>query len=169
MATASAPLLAPLHRASFGQAVSRFFRAYAAFRGRASKSEFWWVALFLFVITLVPNAMVTAGLASGLAYSFAHPSTVSVGSGDVVGYAQPPLLDDPTAAALLPPGLALGGVLFAALVVPTLALIWRRLHDAGLVGPWFFTALLPAVGPLFLAVLMLQPTKREARRFDVPA
>ncbi len=169
MATASAPLLAPLHRASFGQAVSRFFRKYATFRGRASKSEFWWVALFLFLVTLVPNALATAGLASGLTYSFAHQSPVSVGAGHQVGYAQPPLLDDPTAAALLPPALALSGLLFAVLVVPTLALIWRRLHDAGLGGPWFFTSLLPAVGPLFLAVLMLQPTKREARRFDVPA
>ncbi len=168
MATASAPLLAPLSRASFGQAVSRFFRKYATFRGRASKSEFWWVALFLFLVTLVPNALATAGLASGLAYSFAHQSPVSVGSGHVVGYAQPPLLDDPTAAALLPPALAVSGLLFVALVVPTLALIWRRLHDAGLAGPWFFTSLLPAVGPLFLAVLMLQPTKREARRFDIP-
>lgn len=168
MATASAPLLAPLSRASFGQAVSRFFRKYATFRGRASKSEFWWVALFLFLVTLVPNALATAGLASGLAYSFAHQSPVSVGSGHVVGYAQPPLLDDPTAAALLPPALAISGLLFVALVVPTLALIWRRLHDAGLAGPWFFTSLLPAVGPLFLAVLMLQPTQREARRFDIP-
>ena len=37
----------PLYGANFGQAVGRFFRKYATFTGRASRSEFWWVRLFL--------------------------------------------------------------------------------------------------------------------------
>ena len=41
-----APDVAPLPGASFGEAVKRFFQRYAQFRGYASRSEFWWVALF---------------------------------------------------------------------------------------------------------------------------
>lgn len=35
----------PLYGATFGQAVSRFFRSYARFSGHASRSEYWWVML----------------------------------------------------------------------------------------------------------------------------
>lgn len=173
MSAASPPLSPPLPGASFGQAISRFFRKYATFRGRASKSEFWWVALFLFLVALVPNTLLAIGLTSGLVHSFGERVPVSAGTDPdtaaLVGYAHPPLLDDPTAMALIPLGALLGGILFAALAVPTLALVWRRLHDAGLAGPWFLVTLLPVVGVLFFLVLMLQPTARGARRFDAPA
>jgi uncharacterized membrane protein YhaH (DUF805 family) len=36
------PSVGPLRGATFGQAVQRFFQRYAQFRGRASRSEFWW-------------------------------------------------------------------------------------------------------------------------------
>ena len=31
---------------TFGQAISRFFRKYAQFKGTASRSEYWWAWLF---------------------------------------------------------------------------------------------------------------------------
>lgn len=36
----------PLPGATLGKAVGRYFRRYATFSGRASRSEFWWVQLF---------------------------------------------------------------------------------------------------------------------------
>lgn len=33
----------------FAQSLTRCFQAYATFAGRASRSEFWWWALFVFV------------------------------------------------------------------------------------------------------------------------
>lgn len=39
------PAVAPLRGATFGQAFRRFFQRYALFRGRASRSEFWWWVL----------------------------------------------------------------------------------------------------------------------------
>src|SRR5690606_29038768 len=47
------PLDQPLHGASLPQAVSRFFRKYATFSGRASRSEYWWVYLFIILVSLV--------------------------------------------------------------------------------------------------------------------
>lgn len=169
MSTASAPLSQPQYRASFGQAIARFFRKYATFRGRASKSEFWWAALFVFVLTIAPNVLLTMGVASGLANIIDQQVPVTMGADrTLIGYSQPALLDDPTAAALLPLGAVIASILAVVLLVPSLALTWRRLHDSGLVGGWFALALVPVVGPLFYAAFMLQPTKKEGRRFDVP-
>ena len=48
------PDIAPQPGASFGEAVKRFFQRYAQFSGYASRSEYWWVALF--------NALVGLGI-----------------------------------------------------------------------------------------------------------
>ncbi|MEE6167724.1 MULTISPECIES: DUF805 domain-containing protein [unclassified Mycolicibacterium] len=50
----------PLYGATFGQSVSRFFRSYANFSGRASRSEYWWAQLALAVAALLCVAFVAA-------------------------------------------------------------------------------------------------------------
>ena len=47
------PLWAPYYGAPFAVAVKRFFKKYATFSGRASRSEYWWWALVNGVVTLV--------------------------------------------------------------------------------------------------------------------
>ena len=47
------PLWAPLHGASPAQAIGRFFAKYAVFHGRASRAEYWWVALAFTVAGIV--------------------------------------------------------------------------------------------------------------------
>jgi uncharacterized membrane protein YhaH (DUF805 family) len=37
----------------FGDAIATCFRKYADFTGRASRPEFWWFALFVFVVQLL--------------------------------------------------------------------------------------------------------------------
>ncbi len=44
---------------SFGEAVKLFFVNYVNFTGRASKSEYWWVVLFNFIVVLL-NRFVSA-------------------------------------------------------------------------------------------------------------
>lgn len=50
---------APLYDATFGQAVSRFFRRYATFTGRASRSEYWWAYLFQSIVGMAVGLVVT--------------------------------------------------------------------------------------------------------------
>ena len=38
---------------NFGQAISTCLKKYATFAGRASRPEFWWFALFQFLVVLV--------------------------------------------------------------------------------------------------------------------
>jgi len=57
------PTVAPLRGATFGEAFQRFFQRYALFRGRASRSEFWWWALANLLIGIVFSILIA--MASG--------------------------------------------------------------------------------------------------------
>lgn len=61
-ATDPRDLTLPLYGATFGQALVRFFRSYARFSGRASRSEYWWVQLaFLLALLLCGVFIAVAG------------------------------------------------------------------------------------------------------------
>jgi len=49
------PMGQPLRGATIGTAYSRFWKKYAVFSGRASRSEFWWVYLINAIISLIVN------------------------------------------------------------------------------------------------------------------
>ncbi|WP_257944391.1 DUF805 domain-containing protein [Brevibacterium aurantiacum] len=149
----------PLYGASFGQAIKRFFKKYAKFSGRASRSEYWWVALFLFLIQLIPSVLYSIGLgmtAGTASMAAADPYASQMSAGPSGG-----------ALALTVIGGILMFIIGVAVVVPTLAIIWRRLHDANLAGPFFFLNFIPGVGGIILLVLTLLPSKPEGQRFDV--
>ena len=42
----------PRPHVSFGRAITLFFKNYAVFNGRASRSEFWWLVPF-FILSLI--------------------------------------------------------------------------------------------------------------------
>ncbi|MGO4254523.1 DUF805 domain-containing protein [Paenarthrobacter sp. TAF1] len=136
------PLWAPYYGAPIGAAVKRFFKKYAAFSGRASRSEYWWVALVLgvvgFVLQLLTGILGAAG-------------ATTTSSGTIPG---------PGAAV----GLILILVFYLAVLIPSLALLVRRLHDANLSG-WL--ALLVVV-PIVVFVLSLLPSNPAGQRFDQP-
>lgn len=139
-----APLQAPLYGASLGQAVSRFFRKYATFTGRASRSEYWWWMLVSVVVSAVLYVlMLTLGTAG---------ATVTE-TGSVPG-----------------PGFVIGAVLYGAwalaVLVPSLALTWRRLHDTNRSGAFYFLALIPFVGGIILLVFTLLPSDPAGASFD---
>ena len=47
---------------SFGQSISKCFSNYANFNGRAGRPEFWWFALFVWVVQLVANGLLSVTL-----------------------------------------------------------------------------------------------------------
>ena len=97
-AAATYPLDLPYPGCPPIQAVERFFRNYATFSGRASRSEFWWPTLMMGIVETVLGALAAAS---------------DIG---LVGTMQ--------------------GVLSLALLVPSLAVSVRRLHDINLNGAW---------------------------------
>ncbi len=89
------------------QSVRSVLGRYATFSGRASRSEYWWwflaVFLFLFVVTILDMAVVMPAL----------------------GMVNPEDSNGP-----------LGFVAALAIILPNLAVGARRLHDIGRTGWW---------------------------------
>ena len=177
---AAAPddLSRPLYGASFGAAIKRFFKNYARFSGRASRSEYWWVVLFVCMLAVVPELVASVG---GFAFAFSEPGSQDERITRAVFV---------TASALI----VIGALV---LIIPALALGSRRLHDANLPGvlsalilvpefamagfvwlsrtaaddtPSPFRALLLLLAFVWVVpvVLALMPSKPEGRRFDRP-
>ena len=117
------PLSQPLYGASIADAWTRFWKKYATFSGRASRSEYWWWYLIAVIINGVLNSL----------------GRVDGAVGDIFN--------------------VLGGLWGLATVIPTLALLWRRLHDTNRSGLWAFAPLiLVVIGFILLgiaAVMML--------------
>ena len=63
---------------------------------------------------------------------------------------------------------ALIGVAFLALVIPSLAVFVRRLHDTGRSGWWWFLGLIPLIGPIVLIVFLVQPGDPGANEYGEP-
>ncbi|GAA1158016.1 DUF805 domain-containing protein [Nesterenkonia sandarakina] len=141
----------PLYGATLGQAVRRFFGKYAHFKGYASRSEYWWVQLFMTVVGGLISIPYLRTYDPALGYF-----DLTQGTGNVEGL-------------VLASSLATfvwGLVTF----LPMLALSWRRLHDAGFPGPLYFVVLVPVFGPLTVLILMLLPTRldRRSHKWEYP-
>ena len=55
------------------------------------------------------------------------------------------------------------------LIVPTLAVSWRRMHDIGKGGGWWFINFIPLAGFIWFILLAVKPGEPTANRFgDVP-
>ena len=59
----------------------------------------------------------------------------------------------------------LGGIAELALLLPTLTVSWRRLHDTGRAGGWWFIGLIPLVGWIILIVWYVQRSQDVPNRF----
>ncbi|QIM18015.1 DUF805 domain-containing protein [Leucobacter coleopterorum] len=128
---------------------------YARFRGRASRSEYWFFSLFFALIIFVPTAVF--GIADALLSDYLSSSSVYTDvSSDISGRSDPLLI-------------ALGWLIFLAaigLFVPMLALTWRRLHDANFAGPLWFISFVPYGGSFTVFILTLLSSNPQGRRFD---
>lgn len=122
------PLSQPFYGASLPAAVKRFFTRAFRFKGRSSRSEFWWVQLVVFIISAAFFALeVSAGV---------DPNDVS----NPLGIAE--------------------AVFNLIILVPSLSLTWRRLHDAGFAGPWWFIVF-TVIGAVVLLIMTILPSRPE--------
>ena len=90
-------------------------KKYATFSGRASRAEFWWFFLFVFILYLVMT-FVFIGSIGSLAASDGDPSAGIMGLFSGAGL--------------------FIGLFWLALIIPTIAVQVRRLHDTNRSGWW---------------------------------
>ena len=104
---------------TFGESISVCFKKYVGFDGRAARSEFWWFALFTFLVSLA------LGIISQ----------------------------------------SLSSLFSLAVLLPSLAVGSRRLHDTDR-SAWFLLLwLVPVIGWIILIVWAIQEGK-EPNRFS---
>ncbi|OUW14522.1 MAG: hypothetical protein CBD24_01575 [Euryarchaeota archaeon TMED164] len=112
----------------FMDALTTVFRnKYATFSGRASRSEYWWAYLGYFVIATVLQIFALVG------------GIILIDAGEL---------------ALLPTLIALVGIF--ALIIPTIAVSVRRMHDTGKSGWMLLILIIPCIGFILWIVWMVE-------------
>ncbi len=59
----------------------------------------------------------------------------------------------------------IGWLISLALFIPTLAVSWRRMHDIGKGGGYFFINLIPLVGFIMWIIWAVKPSEPQPNRF----
>lgn len=137
------PLDWPHYGIGFLPAVKRGFQKYATFSGRASRSEYWWWTLANAVVFVALYALI---IGFGLATA-ERPG--DLGAGAI-------------------PFVVLLIVWWLAILVPSIAITVRRLHDAGYSGWLYLLALIPSIGGIILIVFCVLRTSPMAAKYGPP-
>lgn len=140
------PVHPPRPAVGFLEAIKLFFKNYAVFYGRASRSEYWWLYVAWLLLTIVAVVPIVGVM-------------VVVGTNSP----EPPM-------ALIAYVLSLM-LLSLGLVVPTISLQVRRLHDAGFSGFFSIFAYVPYLNYItFLVPLIMSamPSRPEGVKYDNP-
>jgi uncharacterized membrane protein YhaH (DUF805 family) len=110
-------------------------KKYATFKGRARRKEYWMFLLFNLIFMAVA---VLLDSVTGLSFKI---QDISMGYGIIsVVY-----------------------LLFT--LLPGLALLVRRMHDQDKSGGWIFITLVPAIGSIWMLILMFTPGTVGQNRF----
>ncbi len=116
---------------------------YADFRGRARRKEYWGFTLFVVVCLVIVGLL---GLAADGALG-----NLDRQSGPAVT-------------------LILMGLVWLAVLIPSLAVTVRRQHDIGISGWFILLVLIPSIGGLIILVFALIPTEKHPNKWGpVPA
>lgn len=152
--TGEPPIGAPWYGIPFPKAFSRFWNKYATFTGRASQSEYWWWALWAFLITLVVSVI-------GSVIAVATGDYTATSAASSTGAHASFNTSSPLATGLL-------GLWYLAALVPSIAIQVRRLHDGNFRGWWVLLNLIPFLGQIVVLVFTILPSNPDGRRFDKP-
>ncbi|MFW0111922.1 DUF805 domain-containing protein [Rothia sp. CCM 9416] len=158
---------APRPHVSFGQALKNWRKYMFRFSGRASRSEFWWVMLVWFIISLVLSIIALVAVVPTFNHLQQLQEAASTSLDAYNEYRQ--------ASNELGPALAGKTLIFALIIgvfgivqfVTMLGLWWRRLQDANFHGAFYLLSFAGpgAIVPLIMAILLSNPA---GVRFDKP-
>jgi uncharacterized membrane protein YhaH (DUF805 family) len=126
----------------WGYFIGCLSRRYARFGGRARRKEYWGFLLYFVVATVLSTFV--GGVLDGFLGNIQR--------------------EQPIFLAILP------GVVVLAMIVPSIAVTVRRIHDIGLSGWFVLLAFIPTVGNLIILVFTLIPSQKRPNAWgEVPA
>lgn len=120
---------------TFASAVKYCWKKYATFSGRATKSECWYFVLFCNLLMLIPFFLIISG---AIGYEFTSDD------GFLIPYYG---------------GFVIMLILSLVVMLPSLSVMVRRLHDTGRSGWDTLFSLIPFVGGIILLVLLCQDSE----------
>lgn len=131
------------------EAVVQFFKRYVDFRGRSTRAEFWWPHLFVLLVVVMVSGLL-------------HAIEQTLGSDNMRVLVS-----------------AIGGALFifmVAVLIPSVAVFVRRLHDINRSGilaiPIYLVGFIPLVGLLStIAIIVIGSIESTAgpNRYGEPS
>lgn len=113
---------------TFQESIKTCLSKYVTWKGRASRSEFWFFVLFVFLCAI---ASTIVDRILGTSFSMTNPVT-GMQQGMGYGYVYT--------------------IVILGLFLPYLSVIVRRLHDTNRSGWWYWIALIPLIGAILLLV-----------------
>ncbi len=121
----------------FGEAVRTCWKKYGDFDGRAGRAEFWWWVLFTAIVQTIAAVVLTVLLIVAQNFGFIQWLAVIIFM-----------------------------VVILALILPSIAVSVRRLHDRDLSGWWYLLGFVP-LGSIVLFVWYVLPGTPAPNRFDI--
>lgn len=110
----------------FMTSIKTCFSKYVTFSGRAQRSELWWFVLFTFLVSIALSVVdsVLFGTTTTTATSFESSTDTPI----------------------------LSGLFSLAVILPSISVAVRRLHDLDRTGWWYWLFLVPIIGFIILIV-----------------
>lgn len=108
--------------------------SYFGFDGRASRSEYWWFALFAVLL----------GIVTSILDGFLGTYTVT-SSGKMIGF--------------------INSIFLLAILLPSIAVAVRRLHDTDRSGWFYLLIFIPLIGSIILIIFFIQQGTNGRNRF----
>ena len=134
---------------TFGEALKTCFKKYATFSGRARRSEFWWFSVLNWLLSSASYAVVWWKMAK---------------IDEIQGQVAEVMFDEEKMAALTAQAdsfdttfyllMAIIGVIGLLLLLPSLAVAVRRLHDTGKSG-WLLLAMIIPIVNIVIGIMLL--------------
>ena len=119
----------------FGEAIKRAFAGWSTWSGRATRAEYWWWFLFVWLVSLIPYI----GILATADWTTTGDGTVEGTGGSVLWW-------------------IVITVVWLTFVLPSIAVSVRRLHDTNRSGWWYWIVLVPCIGGIWYLILMLLPS-----------
>jgi uncharacterized membrane protein YhaH (DUF805 family) len=125
----------------FTDAVRSGFDNYANFNGRASRSAYWWWVLFSILVSFVTRLLDTL-VGSNIIQTNQYGTAVSVG--------------------------IMSSLVGLALLLPSIAVAVRRLHDTDHSGWWYWLVIIPIIGWIILLIFLVSAGTPGDNRYGSP-
>lgn len=137
----------------------RAFRKYADFKGRATRREFWCFVVWDAALILTP--VIAMFVVSAVLYATSATAQEAVDAG------QGAAVTDAFLWGWSHTAVDYVGFYLLVTILPTSALVVRRLHDTGRSGWWYFLWFVPYVGPVVLLALCALRSQSGENRYGI--